>query len=96
VTPPCWVDWPFAALAQHPARVADRTGAGPDGWSDWSDEQTVVAAFLSVDEWQAQFIGLAAPTRKAQPVLLRTEFEVAPGLERRRCTRRRTACTRRT
>ena len=76
------VDWPFAALAQHQRGSLTVRVQGPDGWSDWSTEQAVVASFLGEGEWQAQFIGLAAPTRKAQPVLLRTEFEVAPGLER--------------
>ena len=76
------VDWPFPALAPHQRGTLKVRVQGPDDWSEWSDASPVVTAFLGEDEWQAQFIGLSTPTRPAQPVLLRTEFDVAPGLER--------------
>ena len=76
------VDWPFAALApRHRGTLRVRV-QGVDGWSDWSEEQPVVASFLGEGEWQAAFIGLPEPARPAQPVLLRHEFEVADGLLR--------------
>jgi alpha-L-rhamnosidase len=76
------VAWPFTSLTAHQCGVLRVRVQGPDGWSEWSAEQPVMAAFLGEGKWQAQFIGLPTPTRPAQPVLLRTEFDVAPGLER--------------
>jgi alpha-L-rhamnosidase len=76
------VAWPFTPLAAHQRGTLRVRVQGPDGWSEWSDEQSVASGFLGEGEWQAEFIGLAAPARHAQPALLRTEFDVAEGLER--------------
>jgi alpha-L-rhamnosidase len=76
------VSWPFAPLAPRQRGTLRVRVQGADGWTDWSDEQQVVPSFLGESEWQGHFIGLPDPTRPAQPVLLRTEFDVAPGLER--------------
>ena len=75
------VDWPFAPLAAHQRGTVAVRVQGPDGWSEWS-EHVVVATFLGEGEWTAPFIGLPSPSRNAQPALLRTEFDVAPGLAR--------------
>ena len=76
------VDWPFTPLTPRQRGTVQVRVQGPDGWSDWSDENAVVAAFLGEGEWTAEFVGLEAPSRPAQPFLLRTEFDVAPGLTR--------------
>ena len=76
------VSWPFAPLVPRQRGTLRVRVQGADGWSDWSDEQQVVPSFLGENEWQGQFIGLPNPTRPAQPALLRTEFDVATGLER--------------
>ncbi len=76
------VAWPFADLVPRQQGTLRVRVQGADGWSEWSQERPVVAAFLDSGEWQARFIGLPAPSRHAQPVLLRHEFEVAPGLVR--------------
>ncbi len=76
------VAWPFAALEARQRGSLRVRVQGPDGWSAWSDEQPVVAAFLGADEWRAAFIGLPQPERYAQPALLRHEFDVADGLVR--------------
>ena len=76
------VAWPFADLAPRQRGSLRVRTQGVDGWSGWSQERPVVAAFLDSGEWQARFIGLPAPSRHAQPVLLRHEFEVASGLVR--------------
>ena len=76
------VDWPFVTLKPRQQGSLRVRVQGVDGWTDWSAEHPVVAAFLGRDEWRADFIGLPDPVRPAQPVLLRTEFEVDPGLVR--------------
>ena len=76
------VAWPFAALPPHQAGTLRVRVQGVDGWTDWSEPQPVVAAFMADGEWQAEFIGLPDPDRYAQPALLRHEFEVADGLLR--------------
>lgn len=76
------VDWPFAELPPRQRGTLRVRVLGVDGWSEWSAERPVVAGFLGEGEWQARFIGLPAPNRHAQPVLLRTEFDIAPGLVR--------------
>ncbi len=76
------VDWPFATLAARDQGSLRVRVQGADGWTDWSDPQPVAASFLGTGEWQASFIGLPNPERHAQPVLLRHEFDVAPGLVR--------------
>ena len=74
------VAWPFADLAPRQRGSLRVRTQGVDGWTGWSEELPVVAAFLGDGEWRAPFIGLPEPSRHAQPVLLRHEFEVAPGL----------------
>jgi alpha-L-rhamnosidase len=76
-----FVPWPFAPLAPR-QRVEVRVRVtGEDGSvSDWSDPQPIVAGFLGDDEWCAAMIGAAEPQSRAMPTLLRTEFEVKPGL----------------
>jgi alpha-L-rhamnosidase len=71
------VAWPFDPLAPR-ERVRLRVRVtGSDGLtSDWSAPTEVVAGFLAPDEWSASFVGLPAPTRPAQPALLRTEFDL--------------------
>ena len=76
------VNWPFDPLEPRAGGTLQVRVEGPDGWSDWSAEQAVFASFLGPTEWSADFIGLAAPARHAQPVLLRHEFPVAEGLVR--------------
>ncbi|MEN0070536.1 MAG: family 78 glycoside hydrolase catalytic domain, partial [Propionicimonas sp.] len=76
------VAWPFPALRPRQRGLLAVRVEGVDGWTDWSADREVVAAFLAGDEWQARFIGLSSPGRHAQPVLLRREFEVADGLVR--------------
>ncbi len=76
------VAWPFAALTARQRGVLSVRTEGPDGWTEWSAPREVIASFLAPGEWRAEFIGLADPRRDAQPVLLRHEFTVAPGLVR--------------
>lgn len=76
------VDWPFRPLAERERGNLKVRVLGPDGWSGWSEDRQVVAGFLGSGEWQARFIGLPAPTRHANPVLLRTDFPVRSGLVR--------------
>ncbi len=76
------VAWPFADLAPRQRGSLRVRTQGVDGWTGWSEELPVVAAFLGDGEWRAPFICLPEPSRHAQPVLLRHEFEVAPGLAR--------------
>ena len=71
--------WPFEPLTPRQAGRLRVRVEGPDGWSAWSDPVDIVAGFLGEREWQAEFIGLPEPGRQAQPALLRTEFDVAPG-----------------
>ncbi len=76
------VDWPFPPLSARQRGTLKVRVEGPDGWSAWSREQPVTAAFLGEGEWTADFVGLAEPQRAAQPFLLRREFDVEPGLVR--------------
>lgn len=76
------VAWPFTALTARQSGSLRVRVRGIDGWSEWSQAQPVVASFLADGEWQADFIGLAEPSRHAQPALLRHEFEVDRGLVR--------------
>ncbi|WP_137845311.1 alpha-L-rhamnosidase [Microbacterium sp. 2FI] len=67
------VAWPFAPLeAGERAMVSVRTGSTAGDETPWSAPLEVWAAFT--DEWTALPIGLANPSRVAQPVLLRTTF----------------------
>ncbi|MEU7003225.1 glycoside hydrolase family 78 protein [Nonomuraea sp. NPDC046570] len=71
------VPWPFAPLASR-ERVAVRVRVtGQDGErSRWSEVCQVEAGLLSPDDWSARFVGGGR--------LLRTEFDVRPGLTRAR------------
>ena len=71
--------WPFAPLADDrphmiEVRVADALGS----FSGWSSPREVRLA--TVAEWSAPFIGLADPTRPAQPALLSHTFSVGDGV----------------
>ncbi len=77
-----FVEWPFEDLLPRTAGELRVRTEGPDGWSDWSEPTAFITTFLGQGEWRAEFIGLADPTSEAQPVQLRREFEVRPGLQR--------------
>ncbi|MGA1836663.1 family 78 glycoside hydrolase catalytic domain [Herbiconiux sp. 11R-BC] len=77
------VPWPFAPLSAGESReLAVRVTADDGRTTDWSAPLRVDAAFT--DAWPGQPIGLADPERPAQPVLLRTTFEVDAPLTRAR------------
>jgi len=76
------VAWPFADLAPRQRGTLRVRVEGPDGWSEWSEPQPVVATFLGEGEWTAAFIGLPDPSRHAQPAQVLREFAVASGLVR--------------
>ena len=76
------VEWPFPPLAPRDRGTLRVRVRGSEGWTAWSEERVLVASFLGEGEWMAAFVGLPEPTRHAQPVLLRHEFDVAPGLVR--------------
>ncbi|WP_150307258.1 family 78 glycoside hydrolase catalytic domain [Planctomonas psychrotolerans] len=69
------VEWPSTPLRPRERRTVRVRVHGTDGsTSDWSTEVEATAAFLADGEWRADFVGLDAPDREAQPVLLRREF----------------------
>src|SRR4051794_15304821 len=77
------VAWPFVPLKGGEAReirVRARSESGPE--TDWSEPLRVEAGFLGDGEWIAQPVGLAEPEREAQPVVVRTAFELAQPVER--------------
>jgi alpha-L-rhamnosidase len=76
------VEWPFPALSPRRRGTLKVRVEGPDGWSEWSAEQHLVATFLGDDEWTADFVGLPEASGEGQPFLLRHEFDVEPGLVR--------------
>jgi len=77
------VDWPFAPLAPgERTEVEVRATAVSGTATPWSSPLGIVAGFLAEGDWVAQPIGLADPQRAAQPVLLRTEFQVAAPVRR--------------
>jgi alpha-L-rhamnosidase len=76
------VEWPFADLEPRQRGSVRVRVQGVDGWTEWSAAQVLLASFLGEGEWQAEFVGLPGPSRHAQPVLLRREFDVADGLRR--------------
>ncbi|MCU1526499.1 MAG: alpha-L-rhamnosidase, partial [Frondihabitans sp.] len=71
------VAWPFAALSPRQTVSVRVRVTGRDGEiSEWSEPVTITAGFLAAGEWSAPLVGLASPERKAQPALLRSEFQV--------------------
>ncbi|SFS14933.1 alpha-L-rhamnosidase [Microbacterium sp. cf046] len=69
------VAWPFAPLAQGDSREVSVRAVSVDGEStDWSTPLTVTAGFLADGDWVAQPVGLAQPSREAQPFRVRTAF----------------------
>ena len=75
------VDWPFPSLeAGAGGTLRVRVTGGDGGTGPWSSPISVRAGFLSPGQWRAGFIELASPTRRAEPFLTRSEFEVRDGL----------------
>jgi len=71
------VEWPFPPIepgVEGALRV--RVTGGEGGTGPWSPAIRVRAGFLAPEQWQARFIQLASPSRRAQPFLARKEFEV--------------------
>ena len=77
-----FVEWPFEALnAGQRGTIRVRT-AGSDGEpGPWSEPRAVRAGFLDEGAWRAAFVELEAPSRRAEPFLVRAEFDVRSGLE---------------
>ncbi len=70
------VEWPFRPLAPgQRVRVAVRAAATSGAVTDWSDDILVTSALLPENAEWGRPIGLADPSRYAQPVELRTEFD---------------------
>jgi alpha-L-rhamnosidase len=76
------VAWPFTSLTPRQSGEVRVRVEGLDGWTEWSQPLAVAASFLDQGEWAGQFIALPAPSRQAQPVLLRRVFRVGSGLRR--------------
>jgi alpha-L-rhamnosidase len=77
------VDWPSAPLQPREQVQVRVRVAGPDGeLSGWGEPLTVVAGFLADGEWSAEMVGLAEPSRRAQPALVRGMFTVAGPVRR--------------
>jgi len=71
------VAWPFAPLAPGERRaIRVRARATSGTWTSWSAPLDVAAGFLADGEWVARPVGLAAPTRDAQPTVVRTRFRI--------------------
>jgi alpha-L-rhamnosidase len=70
------VHWPFAPIDERSTHTIEVRVAGADGeTSDWSAPTTVRAGFRST-AWTAPLLGLSSPDHIAQPLLVRSEFEV--------------------
>jgi len=77
------VEWPFDPITSHSTHsVRVRVTGGDGDSSEWSEPLMIFAAFLDDGGWTATWVALASPQRRAQPVLLRREFTVEPGLRR--------------
>lgn len=71
------VPWPFTELSAGESRevsVRVRATSGTD--TGWSAPCRIDAGFLADGEWMAQPIGLADPSREAQPALVRAAFMI--------------------
>lgn len=73
-----FVGWPFADLDEAPHEVRVRAQSAAGDWTPWSAPLPVRSAIVA--DWKAPFIGLAAPERPAQPVLLSRTIDIRPGL----------------
>lgn len=73
-----FVDWPFSDLDDAPHEVRVRAQSAAGDWTPWSAPLPVRLA--AVPDWKAPFIGLAAPDRLAQPVVLSRRIDIRPGL----------------
>ncbi|GMM96003.1 alpha-L-rhamnosidase [Microbacterium luteum] len=77
------VAWPFSPLAAGERRdVAVRVHSTAGATTAWSTAVTLVAGFLAADEWIAEPVGLASPTREAQPFEARTRFTLGDDIAR--------------
>jgi alpha-L-rhamnosidase len=76
------VEWPFESLLpREEGSVRVRVHGAEGSTSDWSEPHDIRAGFLADGEWRAKFITVPEPADIGQPMLLRREFEVRPGLE---------------
>ncbi|MAO34704.1 MAG: alpha-L-rhamnosidase, partial [Zunongwangia sp.] len=77
------VAWPFAPLAAGERRdVAVRVHSTAGESTRWSAPTPVTAAFLAEGEWVAEPVGLASPSRDAQPFEVRTRFALGDDVAR--------------
>lgn len=77
------IAWPFAPLSPRDEVSLRVRVTGEDGVEgEWSAPRRIVAGFLGDGEWQAATIGSAAPGGAAEPVSLRTEFDVTGDVAR--------------
>ncbi|WP_335988882.1 family 78 glycoside hydrolase catalytic domain [Glycomyces sp. MUSA5-2] len=76
------VAWPFESLQpREQGSVRIRVHGADGSTSDWSEPCDIRAGFLGDGEWHARFITVPEPADIGQPLLLRREFTVKPGLE---------------
>lgn len=78
-----YVPWPFPPLAPRERAIVRIRVTGADGTrSSWSDPVEIWSAHLDPGEWVADFIGLAHPEQRAQPLELRRTFTIPDGFRR--------------
>ncbi|GAA2286882.1 glycoside hydrolase family 78 protein [Glycomyces scopariae] len=76
------VPWPFESLLpREEGSVRVRVHGADGSTSDWSEACDLRAGFLGEGEWHAKFVTVPEPADIGQPLLLRREFTVRPGLE---------------
>ncbi|QJU55033.1 family 78 glycoside hydrolase catalytic domain [Herbiconiux sp. KACC 21604] len=76
------VPWPFAPLEPGTHHSLELQLVGDDGSpTPWSDPLPFTTAFRT-EPWRAPLLSHPAPTAEAQPVLLRTELDVAASVTR--------------
>jgi alpha-L-rhamnosidase len=74
--------WPFDDLAPRETGALRVRVTGADGVeSEWSEPLEITGGFLGPHEWVAEFVGAAGDQEVGSPILLRTEFQVKPGLQ---------------
>ena len=77
------VPWPFDPLvAGSTASIRVRVTSTRGDTSEWSDAVTVTAGFLDPGGWTAPYVGLPAPSKAAQPVLLRGVVDLTQDVRR--------------